>query len=78
MIDEQKTKPVATLKDGALKPTVWKNTNKEGKEYYQYVPTRVWKDTKDDWQEDAKFFGSDLLRVNALLLTAYQKLELEQ
>lgn len=76
----QKNKPIDTLRDGAVKATIWKNPGGEGRpDFYSVSLTRTWKDDKGDYHDSDSFTGTDLLIVSRLAGEAYTRVsELRQ
>ncbi len=66
------TKPVETLRDGAIKATIWKNTGEKG-DYYSVDLTRIYKDKDDHYQDTHSFSSHELLRVAHLAERAYDR-----
>jgi len=62
--------PAATLRDGGLKATVWKNTTNEGKTYYSVNITKSYKQD-EEWKETTSFGADDVLKVANLAQRAY-------
>jgi hypothetical protein len=65
------TRPYATLRDGALRATVWLNTNPEGKARYSVELSRSYTDTSGAWKDTNRFSRQELLRVAHLAAKAY-------
>lgn len=65
-------KPAATLRDGRLKATVWKNTGEKGT-FHRVDFSRSYQDAKGDWHDSTSFSGTELLRLSHLALKAYDK-----
>ena len=63
-------KPERTLRDGALKATIWKNSSEKG-DYYTVDLARIYKDKQDQFQETNSFSANDLLKVSHLATQAY-------
>ena len=55
-------KPAATLRDGRLKATIWKNTGEKGT-YHRVDFSRSYQDAKGDWHDSNRFSGTELLRL---------------
>ncbi len=66
-------KPAATLRDGRLKATIWKNAGEKGA-YYGVDLTRGYQDANGNWQDSNRFGGTELLRVAHLAAKAYDEL----
>lgn len=67
-----KTPPADTLRDGAIKATIWENDAENGR-YFSTKLTRTYKDQEGQYQETQSFFASDLLRVSELARKAYNR-----
>lgn len=64
-------KPVTTLRDGAIKATVWANESDKGT-FYSVDVVRGYKDSATgEWKDVASFSGGDVLRASNLLAKAY-------
>lgn len=66
-------KPVATLRDGALKVSIWGNRNEKGV-FYSADLVRSYTDEAGDWHDSRSFSGGDLLRAARLLNLAYDQI----
>jgi hypothetical protein len=67
------TKPAATIRDGALKATIWRNTGDKG-EFHSVRFTRTWKDEQGHYHDSDSFSGAELLRLAHLATKAYDQL----
>ncbi len=65
--------PVDTIRDGALKATIWENEGSKGA-FYNVEFSRTYKDEQDQYQDSRSFSGSDLLRVAHLAGKAYDRI----
>lgn len=66
-------KPAATIRDGAMKATIWKNEGEKG-DFYSVDLTRSYKQG-DEWKETTKgFSGLDLFKATNLLTLAYNRI----
>lgn len=73
MSDEQ-NKPVETLRDGALKVSIFQNKGKV-RDYFTYVPSRIFTDTQTgEIKETPNLSGSDPLRMANLLNKSYDRI----
>ena len=63
---QQKNRPIAELKDGNLRITIWNNKGMKVIEVY-----RIYKDKNGKWQRISKFNKRDLLKLSLLLQQAY-------
>ncbi|MGL4511951.1 MAG: hypothetical protein ACRCT8_02590 [Lacipirellulaceae bacterium] len=64
-------KPYASVRDGSLKATVWKNTSAEGKVRYSVELSRSYTDNSGAWKDSNRFSRNELLRVAHLAAKAY-------
>ena len=64
-------KPTATLRDGLLKATVWKQNSEKGG-FFRVNFTRRYRDKDGNWQDSDSFSGSELLRIAHLATKAYE------
>lgn len=65
-------KPIHTIRDGALKVTIWQNEKAEGEGFwYEYVPGRTYTDRNDKPKTSHSFSNGDLLRFAELLRLAH-------
>ncbi len=65
-------RPTDTLRDGALKATIWENTTEKGS-FFSVEFTRTYKDAKDNFRDGRSFSGSELLRLANLASKAYDR-----
>lgn len=65
-------KPADTIRDGAIKATIWKNTSDNG-DFYSVDLSRGYKQG-DDWKETTSLTGTDVLRGARLLERAYDRI----
>ncbi|TWT36621.1 hypothetical protein KOR34_15270 [Posidoniimonas corsicana] len=63
--------PFATLRDGALKATIWANTTDEGRTRYSITLTRSYTDADGNWHDTNYLNRSELLRVAHLASKAF-------
>jgi hypothetical protein len=66
------TKPAKTIRDGALKATIWKNAGEKG-EFFSVRFSRTWKDEQGNLHDTDSFSGSELLRLSHLAAKAYEE-----
>jgi len=77
MTTTTKNQPIDTIRDGALKATLWKNTTEKG-HFYSVDITRTYK-VGDNYKDSHSFSGSEPLQVARLASMAYDKIaELRQ
>ena len=63
-------KPTATLRDGPLKATIWKQNSEKGT-FYRVNFTRGYRDKDGNWQDSDSFSGAELLQIAHLATKAY-------
>ncbi len=64
-------KPTATLRDGRIKATIWKQDSEKGG-FFRVNFSRAYRDKDDKWQDSDSFSGAELLRVAYLATKAYE------
>jgi len=64
--------PVAVLRDGMLKATIWENDGEHGV-YYATVFAKSYEDKNGDLKDAHSFTGTDLLRLAELARQAYAR-----
>ena len=68
-------KPVDTIRDGALKATIWANPYKEGDGLrYSVELVRSYTDNDGNWHDTNSFGNGELLRVARLTGKAYDRI----
>lgn len=65
-------KPIDTIRDGALKATIWKNFGDNGN-FYSVELSRTYRDENGDYHDSHSFSGSDLLKIARLSELAYSR-----
>jgi len=63
--------PHTTLRDGALKATVWANSTDEGRTRYSITLTRSYTDAEGKWHDTNYLSRNELLRMAHLAQKAY-------
>lgn len=63
--------PHATLRDGALKATIWANSSDEGRTRYSITLTRSYTDADGNWHDTNYFNRNELLRIAHLARQAF-------
>ena len=66
-------KPIQTIRDGALKASIWANPNKKGV-FYSVRISRTYKDAQDQYRDTDSFSNAELLRVARLANIAYDEI----
>lgn len=70
MTQKTNSKPIETIRDGALKASIWKNQGEKGP-FYSVRITRTYTDDQGNYHDSDSFSGSELLRVARLADQAY-------
>lgn len=65
-------KPAATLRDGSIKATIWRNFGDSGT-FYSVRIARSYTDEQGHYHDTDSFSGSELLRVARLAGKAYDR-----
>jgi len=72
--DERGNKPLETLRDGALKVSIFRNRGENG-DYYTLDPGRIYTDEKtNEVREASSLSGSEPLRMANLLTRGYERI----
>ena len=66
------SKPLETLRDGAIKATIWENPSDKGA-FYRVTLARTWVDQQGKYRDSDSLTGSQLLRASRLLTAAYDR-----
>lgn len=70
---QSNNKPIETVRDGALKVSIFRNQGKKG-DYFTYVPGRIYTNEKTgEVKETKSLSGSDPLRMANLLNKSYDR-----
>ena len=64
------SKPALTLRDGAIKATIWKNQSENG-EFYSVTLTRTYKDVDCNFHDVNSFTGAQNLQAAQLHIRAH-------
>lgn len=64
-------KPILTIRDGALKASIWANRTDEGKIFHSVTFGRTFTDAEGHPKTSTSFSGSDLLKIARLADKAY-------
>lgn len=67
-----KQRPTDTLRDGALKATIWRRQTDDGA-FYSVNLTRTYTDADGAYQHSDSFSGAELLRIARLASRAYDR-----
>ena len=66
-------KPEVTLRDGAIKATIWKNKGENGV-FFSVNYSRTYKDDKENLQDSDSFSGSQILKQARLAAKVYDRI----
>ena len=69
-MSRKSNKPLKTLRDGALKASIWKNEAESGP-FYSVTLSRSYKRKDGSFADSASFSGSDILKITQLASRAY-------
>ena len=72
MTQNQNSKPVETIRDGAIKVSIWKNQGEKGP-FCSVKITRTYTDDSGNYHDSDSFSGSELLKVSRLAGKAYDR-----
>lgn len=70
---KSKTKPVETLRDGAIKAAIWRNEREDGKPFFGVTFSRSYKTAKGEYKDTNSFSGRELLSLARLAEKAYDR-----
>ena len=65
-------KPTATLRDGRIKATIWKQNSDKG-DFFRVTFSRSYKDEAGNWHDSDSFSGTELLRLAHLATKAFDQ-----
>lgn len=68
-------KPLATVRDGAVKATIWANPADEGRTRYSVDISRSYTDKDGVWHDTHYFGRNELLRVARIAAKAYDAID---
>lgn len=69
---QTKTRPVETLRDGAIKAAIWKNESENGA-FHGVTFSRTYKNGSGELNDTNSFSGTQLLRLARLAEKAYDR-----
>ena len=72
MSQKTNTKPIETLRDGAIKASIWKNQGENGA-FYSVRVTRTFTDEQGNYRDSDSFTGTEIIRAGWLQLKAYDR-----
>jgi hypothetical protein len=72
MSSETKQRPVESLRDGAIKASIWRNESENGA-FFAVTFARTYKDKDGNLQDTNSFSGAELLRLARLADKAYDR-----
>ena len=67
-----KNQPEVTLRDGAIKATIWKNEGENGV-FFSVEFSRTYSDEKGNPKDTSSFSGSQLLKLARIAQKAYDR-----
>lgn len=65
-------KPINTIRDGALKATIWERTSEKGP-FFSVELSRSYRTEDGTWKDSSSFVGDELLRIARLASLAYDE-----
>jgi hypothetical protein len=71
MTTETKKQPPLTLRDGAIKASIWRNESESGGAFYTVNFARAYKDKDGKFHDTDSFSGAQLLKLSHLAAKAY-------
>lgn len=71
-MNTENNNPAATIRDGAIKATIWKNQGKKGG-FYSVRITRAWKDKEGNYHYSRDFSNTELLIVSRIAGKVYDQ-----
>lgn len=69
-MSNQKNKPAAQIRDGAIKASIWRNFGEKGT-FYSVEITRTYTDAEGKYHDSHGFSGTELLQVSVIAQQAY-------
>ena len=66
-------KPLDTIRDGALKATIWNNLGEKGP-FYSVELSRTYRSEDGAYHVSSRFAGAELLRIARLAEIAYEEI----
>lgn len=72
-MSEDRNRPIETLRDGALKASIWENT-RDGSASHSVQFRRSYRDQDGQLRDSDSFFGADLLRLAHLATQSHDRL----
>lgn len=72
MTKQTKTRPVETLRDGAIKAAIWKNESENGP-FFAVTFARTYRNGDGELHDTDSFSGSQLLRLARIADKAYDR-----
>lgn len=67
-------KPIDTLRDGAIKASIWKNTASDGTPFYSVTFDRTFTDSDGMTKSSSSFSASGILKLSRLAEKAYDQI----
>jgi len=69
---DQGRQPVETIRDGAIKMSIWRNEGQDGP-FFSTSVNRTYRDDEGQLRDTNSFTGADLLKVSELARQAYAR-----
>lgn len=66
-------KPEDTLRDGAIKSTIWKNQSAKG-DFYSAQITKTYRDDQGKYHDGVSFTSNDMLRVSEIARETHHRM----
>ena len=73
-MSDSKNTPEVTLRDGAIKATIWKNEGENGV-FFSVEYSRTYSDGKNNPKDTSGFSGSQILKQAHLAYKAYDRIK---
>jgi len=67
-------KPILTIRDGALKASIWANRTDDGKTFHSVTFGRTFTDANNVAKSASSFSGGDILKLARLADKAYDRI----
>lgn len=71
--DTEKKPPVETLRDGAIKATIWANEGEKGTWHSVEISRTYKRPNSEEFSDSYSYSGADLLKVSQLAQKAYER-----
>jgi hypothetical protein len=67
-------KPILTIRDGALKASIWENMTDDNKTFHSVTFGRTFTDAENNAKTASSFSGGDILKIARLADKAYDRI----